>query len=721
MAQNKTVNYQSQETSMRAPFNFVPLSPWIYLPEWAGMVSHDVPLKDGVSGHIDLKLKTHSPLLVSGQQNRSSGEKSASKVVFNRGADGNPRIPGTSLKGLVRNVLEIASFGKMQYADDQRFGVRDLTDAAIPYYRQKLMNKVKTGWLRFEQGKWMLYPCGMVRVKQDELSTIPQFKQALSESRAFKRYNVLNVQRSGYPKVSYKSVATKSCQLATELNKPGAKEEGYLVFTGQVPKKKKEFVFGAPSKKAIEIPKTVMQNMIPLHAANPQNKESDWDWFKQHKMEQSELGIPLFYLANNHGTITAAGLAFMFKLPFDLSVHEAIGNVHKGHTSLDEVYDLAELIFGTVRKEGEGSLQARASFSDAVLSKGGSVAKPMAVVLNSPKPSYFPEYVQQDSANSHLNGKNYQTFSDANARIAGWKRYAATSKPQGSNATKDNLSVQSELHPLEKGAEFSVRLRFFNLQPQELGALIWAITWGGDSQLRHTLGMGKPFGLGLVSFEIGGVRIETNSGNETKTAEGFMQTFVDSMQEAYKSIAGSAAGWDSSNELTQLKALATPDFNSWQSLSYMKLKNDAQANEFIEAKKSRLALSEYAPNHDKNTNRILSNQSVEVMQGWMQKRRELEIAKQEAEQAEQHQALLESLSEEDKDVEIFFSDLAKLTDDERRGKVSEIEALIEKAVASNWPKPTKESINSRVRKETFYLASKNKEKERKRNLARLLA
>mgnify|MGYP001810606094 CR=1 len=36
----------------------------------------------------------------------------------------------------------------------------------------------------------------------------------------------------------------------------------------------------------------------------------------------------------------------------------------------------------------------------------------------------------------------------------------------------------------------------------DLDSSCWALTWGGAPGLRHSLGMGKPFGFGQLSIEI---------------------------------------------------------------------------------------------------------------------------------------------------------------------------------------------------------------------------
>ncbi len=59
------------EENMRAisaPYNFVPLSDYVHIPEWSKRASHDWPFEDGLSGEIHYTLVAESPLLVGGEQ-----------------------------------------------------------------------------------------------------------------------------------------------------------------------------------------------------------------------------------------------------------------------------------------------------------------------------------------------------------------------------------------------------------------------------------------------------------------------------------------------------------------------------------------------------------------------------------------------------------------------------------------------------------------------------
>lgn len=75
---------------------------------------------------------------------------------------------------------------------------------------------------------------------------------------------------------------------------------------------------------------------------------------------------------------------------------------------------------------------------------------------------------------------------------------------------------------LRKGAQFRATVRFFNLRPAELGALLSALTWHGDSSCLHGIGFGKPYGYGVIGIEAclnGELK-----GRETQCMKAFQKT-----------------------------------------------------------------------------------------------------------------------------------------------------------------------------------------------------
>jgi CRISPR/Cas system CSM-associated protein Csm3 (group 7 of RAMP superfamily) len=119
-------NHRDTNVTLKAPYNFVPLSPYApFFPDWGEAVSMDYPFKEGVSGKIQLGVTALSDIFV----RDGSGDKSD---LFNQIAD-KYFIPGTSIKGALRSVLEIVSFGKIsRYNQKVSKRIKAKVEDAIP-------------------------------------------------------------------------------------------------------------------------------------------------------------------------------------------------------------------------------------------------------------------------------------------------------------------------------------------------------------------------------------------------------------------------------------------------------------------------------------------------------------------------------------------------------------------------------------------------------------
>jgi CRISPR/Cas system CSM-associated protein Csm5 (group 7 of RAMP superfamily) len=116
-----------------APYNFVPLNKEIFYPSWADDVSHDVPFEDAESGEIDITITAKSPIFIRDSKDEEEFCQHNNEYY----------IPSSSVKGMLRNVLEIMSFSKMRLEtfDDDTYAVRDLRNPTL------YMTKYNILWL----------------------------------------------------------------------------------------------------------------------------------------------------------------------------------------------------------------------------------------------------------------------------------------------------------------------------------------------------------------------------------------------------------------------------------------------------------------------------------------------------------------------------------------------------------------------------------------------
>lgn len=141
-----------------APYNFVPLNEFVFVPDWGGEVSQDIPFADGEDGYIEVTWKNVSPLCI----RDASGTDDKNYSMHVKMSDGSRLyfIPGSSLRGMLRNTLSVMSFGRLTQYENRYFGHREFdTKNTDGKDYQKMMSKVKYGWLEGGYDGYKLYKC----------------------------------------------------------------------------------------------------------------------------------------------------------------------------------------------------------------------------------------------------------------------------------------------------------------------------------------------------------------------------------------------------------------------------------------------------------------------------------------------------------------------------------------------------------------------------------
>lgn len=587
-----------------APFNFVPLSDEVFFPSWADDISHDKPMRDNEnnldsqSGEIDIKIEAKSPIFI---------KDSKEKEKFCQ-HDGQYYIPSSSIKGMIRSIVEILSFSKMSVEtyNDNTYSVRDLSKSDN-FYMSEMKKETYGGWLKKIDNKYYIEDCGEVgRINHSEIDKI--FNIDFSSN--FKKPKFINNDKS-------LKTAEKKHQLIKDKklvygfsfqrldhgrkiyiydDKDG--KEGTLVFTGQPDarveiegKKAKgkgyEFIF-FDKKDEYEVTH-LMEKFKFAYFDGRRDKEpeesADWTFWKQ-KLENGEK-VPVFF--QKEGGIKHFGLSYLYKIPYNYSVSDGIPLTHQ-----DERIDLAQSIFGYINDKK--ALKGRVSFSHFLADlKTIKEQKATTEILGTPRASYYPIYVRQ-------NGQEYLTFMDSNFQIAGRKRYPVH-KTCEVNKTTDtgNKNVGTTFTPLSQGAVFNGKLRYHNLKKAELGAILSALTFHNTPNTFHNIGLAKSLGYGKIKISI--------------------QNFLnlnEYLKEFEMSITQRVLGWSNSDQVTELLTMASEQENKGEaSLSYMEL------SEFAPEKNQQNYLKMYSELNGIQAVRVKSLISDQELQEFKSKHQEL--------------------------------------------------------------------------------------------------
>lgn len=579
---------------IKAPYNFVPLENRAFYPSWANHISQDIPFEDGVSGSIEYTIEAETPIFVrNGYTDRKDPD-----TKFSQTPNGQYFIPGTSIKGEIRNVLEILSFGKMTQVQDARFGIRDLSNNPEGrFYRQKIQN-VHCGWLYKRLAKdgseeYLINDCGTPgRIAPEVIdehygTALAAFGQNLALNRQYadnddeeklrstynKYENILNISLESQDiekslSGTFSTVPDNYNRIIADFSSNGKK--GCIVVTGQPSRREPErrrgkyyeFVFFESNTNENEkVESQIIDDFITIHKNNYDYKNI----WKRYLNEGKR--VPVFFMRRNgdDGPIDAIGLAYMFRIP--------TANFIKGAIPIElqsnRRKDLAECIFGTA-KESLGQLKGRVNISHAFACGTPNKCGIVTTVLGSPKPSYGPLYASSG------------TWNDANAQIKGRKRYPVRTTLLPPNEGTDAQTCK--FIPLDQGTSFKGRITFHNLKECELGALIAALTFNGHPDCCHSIGEAKPLGYGKVKISIDKLSVISIKDIFTKTddptqqeTDYYFNKFKDVMTENI------GTGWENSNSIRELCAMARGiDANvNNNNFSYMRMSINRNENEFV--------------------------------------------------------------------------------------------------------------------------------------------
>lgn len=469
----------SPERCSVAPYNFVPLPEKVSKVAADQLPDHDSYQAKTFSGWFDVTLETKTPLYIrcplteSEAQRKEAAQKQKQKLDFPdfyyTESKNKPVIPGSSLRGMLRNLVEIITQSKMGDVSDVPLVFRSFADKSSlkEHYSKAYGNgeNLKGGYLKKKGKQWGIQPAQEI------------------DGKTFVLVNGSDdTEKNEYSRLGY--VYAKS---------------GKTPKTGVV--RKHAYVCPISPKEGewIRIPSKVWHAFV-----------NDRDMHRGIGIRKVEKdGDPLFYLLNEEGEVVFLGHTRMMRLPYNKSPFELLPDEHREHDSID----LAEAMFGfcgkNKGKQGEKSVayRHRISVSDAALVNERMEIwyspKPVVPkILSSPKPTTFQHYlVQPDDGVRSLHH-----YDSEGAELRGHKLYwhkSANDFVETDQAKlKKSASQYTKIKPVRKGVHFQFKVHFDNLSEEELVYLCLAMQpcSSNSKEYCHKLGIGKPLGLGTVKL-----------------------------------------------------------------------------------------------------------------------------------------------------------------------------------------------------------------------------
>lgn len=393
-----------------------------------------------------------------------------------------PVIPGSSLRGMLRTLVEIVSFSKIERVTQNKLFYRSLGDPALkdiyglnfvekhkvphPHNSNKQIDcyqsKVHSGFLRKQGISYIIEECGYGRIdSQIDPNTKKRIFQFISNSQIYLghgpgktpnwdyQHKTIYVQidsqaqdyffplqrnRNGKERHPDLCLRYRAVQSASFNETPGY-QPATLVITGDMQQKHLEFVF-LHEAEPIRTYKISEEDIIRRFQDDDQLTQWQENAYKKDKPSPNcrqkdgflRDGEPVFFLLNeDETTVRFLGRAQMFRLPYNLSPFELVPELLRDPS----VTDIAEAIFGYVGGKNRDSARAgRVFVEDATCISNGNVwwkgdfeKTVTPKILASPKPTTFQHYLVQTSTD-RKQLKHYSPQSDEDKTvIRGHKLY----------------------------------------------------------------------------------------------------------------------------------------------------------------------------------------------------------------------------------------------------------------------------------------------------------
>lgn len=524
---------------------------------------HDKPLPNGVSGWIDVTWEATTPLLIGDPQDEENGRpgpvfplvlvaqaKAGTTFEQRKKVLREACIPGSSLRGMIRSVFEIVTFSRLsQLNADFRYGFRNFDD---PDYKNQLLasDAVKAGWLEADDDDvWWLRPCTWRRVEISAIQTLvpaagnePWITLPLQ-----RKYEILGIyNRSRTPPFvwtdnwAFDPDNETLERLPAGASVPAGSVSATLVVSGPATSaeanKRYEYVFFDPEDEPERIDPAIRRDFERVHgkpnARGGFDPDGSWAVLKPNlarTIPRPQRRIPVFYVGGHRaenqlarGSRLRLGLTRLFKLGHRFAIGELLPPAHRSSRPLD----MTDALFGFVHEGTEGdateALRSRLALGFATLDQPSRavlvVSGEQEAVLMTPRASFEPYYL----VGARLSYSAELPDGQPVARLAGRKRYPVRTKADAQGMTEHAAKaptkrVVSRLRFIAarqgEALRFVSRIRFHNLHRLELGALLWALTFGGSADHRHAVGRAKPFGYGALEVDPAKLQLRYTAGN----------------------------------------------------------------------------------------------------------------------------------------------------------------------------------------------------------------
>jgi CRISPR-associated protein len=429
----------------------------------------------------------------------------------------NPRIPGSEIRGMVRNIYEQLTDSCLSVIDDKN----------VPIKRSA--KPKKAGVWDTETDK--LYKAERKAIGKDELNKLFDNENKQSDKKSITGTEV-------FVKCNAKNYV-KYCSLQDFEEA----QRGFALKGESFPRKLNESIIVSDlvdeEFTLTQQDKDRFQAVLDRYDRNTK-QGNEYDDYK--KAYNSNIRyLPVFYEKVEDKLYLAP--AMMTKEVFENTISEILERNHFKHHACNSNTGFCPAcrLFGTIADKK--SLASRLRFTDTEVFENVEFDVPRFIpVLGTPKYSSTEFYLKKpkDSKAAMWNydyytvnkkgDKGIEKLATYKAKLKGRKVYwqgadklknernldaqKLFEKGNQSKTGKNNIKIRSAGRALMQGAKTKFKVYFEDISEEELAALLYSLTLGNDCN--HRIGRGKPYGMGAVKLNVEKLNLRIYSFDDGK-------------------------------------------------------------------------------------------------------------------------------------------------------------------------------------------------------------
>ncbi len=521
-----------------APYNFVPLPPTMVEAPFMDADGENqrekyisyVNNNENLSGVIELEVETETPFFIGGGSN---GE-------FFAPVEKRPIIPGSTIRGMTKNLMKILACGAMRPSSrksidsdeiegdgdfhDRKLFFRTMAEAILPIRKaytsemvsnppkgsgEKPTSKAAAGFLiRFRDKDGTHYGiCPTTAEPRSGISVIKKFEVLNTRDEDAKCGKAAKGKAGECVQWNWDDKGKKCVACFTGEMNTGKKKWDYKLNREKFVGKAHYTIHVIPDdwSKTIPVSSEVIITYLEdstrggVNLLDPKMGKHGTAAKDFTGRNDVDFVVPCFYVGTQK-EVKHFGFGRYYRIPYDNTIAAHIPDVLHPKTPIP---DFTDAIFG--RKEDWGS---RVFFEDCIceVHHPTPLEKDYSHVLSSPNPTSFQLYLKQNNDGT-LNHWNSKDENKQPILIRGYKLYWHWKNDPKAWCKDENepvLTGAEEIAPLPAGTKFYGKIRFERLSEEELGALLKIFSFASDdenTEICFKLGAGKSIGMGSVKIK----------------------------------------------------------------------------------------------------------------------------------------------------------------------------------------------------------------------------